>query len=937
MPTQITPPQLSGYFQLLEHQTDNWLILTPNKRLGRYVSDQYAHYKKQSGCIGYPTPNIFSLQGWLQQQWNCLSIQGLVTDVALSGLQEQLIWQMIIENDEDASGLLNQSATAKLAQQASSLALQWQLDTAELAQFDDLDVNTFLQWQVQFLTYCEQHQYVTVAQQLPIISKFLRPEVVDLPERIVTIAFEEFSPNIQKLFDGLVTKGVAIDELEINYQGETEHRIDTVVSTYDSIEQEVLAAARWAKACLAESVSKNSESAEDSEGLQNTARIGIVVPNLTGLRHVVTRTFERVFEPQTILPTSKRHATGFNISSAIPLAECKPVNAALAILKLNFKKLPTEEMGGLLLSPYIGEFKEMHRRSLADVTLRELDYQVSFRQLKLSVARRAGKQSKDPDAILCPDFYGRCEEFEHIQKKQRIKNQLPSEWIPYFYEQLLAMGWPGTRSLDTLEYQQITVFQESLEAFALLDDVIGTVSFAKAFSLLNKWLQSTNFQAQTTTSPIQILGVLEAAGLWFDKLWVMNMDAETWPPAPSPNPFLPGALQAELEMPQSSATRELKYAEKITQRLISAAKSVVFSYSKSDKGKDLQISPLIAPFQSGNNTVKAGLSSSDSLSWAETLIASKITERIFDECAKPITDTTKVRGGTRLLKDQAACPFKAFAVHRLKAEPMPVPDLGLSALERGNVLHNALEILWRGLRDQVTLLGLSASELDERVSQAVDDALVAIKNRQIAGQRFVAIEKQRLSGQILRLLEIEKQRPPFVVKFNETARAMKIAGIDINIRYDRVDELADGSHLVLDYKTGKVDINAWGGRRPEEPQVPLYCLSDREHVSSAAFVLVSASTVGFKGIGNENDIAPGILAADGLKRNDMPNDWWALLSFWEETLSAIANSFVQGDARVDPKSNATCAYCSLQPVCRIKEVLADKNALALTMEVHLDE
>lgn len=929
MPKQISPQQLSSFFRLLEQQAERWLILTPNKRLGRYVSDQYADYKKQSGSVSFATPSIYSLQGWFQQQWNSLSIQGLVSEVPLSGLQEQLIWQMIIENDEDASRLLNQSATAKLAQQASNLAIQWHINASELAQFDDLDVNAFLKWQSQFLAYCKEHHYVTAAQQLPIISELMGQERVVLPQRIVTIAFEEFSPHIQSLFDVLAAKGVGIEEWEINFQGSAEFQIDAQVNSYESIEQEVSAAACWAKTCLIER--------ESGSEIESPQRIGIVVPNLTGLRHVVTRTFERVFEPQAILPEAKRHATGFNISSAIPLTECEPVNAALAILKLNFKKLPTEEMGMLLLSPYVGEFKELQRRSLADLALRELDYQVSFRQLKLSVARLSGKRSSKPGVVLCPDFYASCEAFERILKKQRIKQLLPSEWVPYFYEQLLAMGWPGTRPLDTLEYQQVTVFQETLETFSLLDDVIGNVSFAKAFSLLNKWLQSTNFQAQTTTSPIQVLGVLEAAGLWFDKLWVMNMDAETWPPAPSPNPFLPGALQAELEMPQSSAARELKYAEKITQRLLSAAETVVFSYSKSDKGKDLQISPLIAPYQSEAELSKPSSPPENALSWGAALLAASKTESMVDERATPIFDATKIRGGTRLLKDQAACPFKAFAVHRLKAEPMPVPELGLSPLERGNVLHNALEILWRGLGDQLTLLSLASSELEEKVSQTVNEALVAIKNRQIAGPRFVAIEKQRLSNQILRLLEIEKQRPPFVVKFNETARAMKIAGIDINIRYDRVDELADGSHLVLDYKTGKVDINAWGGHRPEEPQVPLYCLSDREHVSGAAFALVSASTVGFKGVGSEDHIAPGIIAADSLKRNDMPNDWQALLNFWDQTLSEIADSFLQGDARVDPKTSVTCAYCALQPVCRIKEVIANKNALAINMEVHIDE
>jgi len=43
-----------------------------------------------------------------------------------------------------------------------------------------------------------------------------------------------------------------------------------------------------------------------------------------------------------------------------------------------------------------------------------------------------------------------------------------------------------------------------------------------------------------------------------------------------------------------------------------------------------------------------------------------------------------------MVKDQAACPFRAFAAHRLGAEGLQFPHTGLDALERGTLVHRVL-------------------------------------------------------------------------------------------------------------------------------------------------------------------------------------------------------------------------------------------------------
>ena len=68
------------------------------------------------------------------------------------------------------------------------------------------------------------------------------------------------------------------------------------------------------------------------------------------------------------------------------------------------------------------------------------------------------------------------------------------------------------------------------------------------------------FQPEGTDAPIQLLGVLEGAGLDFDALWVAGLSADRWPPAPAPNPLLPLHWQRERNVPRSSAENELAHA-----------------------------------------------------------------------------------------------------------------------------------------------------------------------------------------------------------------------------------------------------------------------------------------------------------------------------------------------------------------------------------------
>ena len=71
----------------------------------------------------------------------------------------------------------------------------------------------------------------------------------------------------------------------------------------------------------------------------------------------------------------------------------------------------------------------------------------------------------------------------------------------------------------------------------------------------------------------------------------------------------------------------------------------------------------------------------------------------------PALATKTPKGGTRILADQAACPFRAFARHRLAAEALEEPVEGLDARARGLLLHTLMKELWTELKGSAGLVG----------------------------------------------------------------------------------------------------------------------------------------------------------------------------------------------------------------------------------------
>jgi len=267
-----------------------------------------------------------------------------------------------------------------------------------------------------------------------------------------------------------------------------------------------------------------------------------------------------------------------------------------------------------------------------------------------------------------------------------------------------------------------------------------------------------------------------------------------------------------------------------------------------------------------------------------------------------------------------------MTLYRLRADTWPTPLDGLSALERGILVHAALAAFWRDVKDHATLIALTEEELARHIDQAVAEGFQCI-----AAARWgrlppvvAAGESQRLARVVRAWLdEFERPRPPFAVAEVETLRPLALNGLEISLRLDRIDALAGGGIAVIDYKTGFASPPyRWFDERPEAPQLGLYWQAQQAFdpslpVRALAYAQLRPGELKAVGLAEDESVWPRLSGARLLRSLGL-EDWRAVDVRWRGSLGALALEVREGHAAVAPRDVIeTCRRCGLQPLCRI--------------------
>ncbi len=916
-------------------------MLTANRRLAEYIRHNYDQQQLKNNLRIWPSLKVMPLNTWQLALWNSSANN---TEKILSDFQEYYLWKKIIQQTQKTSlPLLQVDQTAEQVGQAWRLLHAWQISIPSLKKITHTqETHAFINWSLQFIELCQQHGWRSQAE----IAQRLQPSS-NLPAQIYIIGFDVFTPADLQFIESLrkytEVKIICNDQPS---EVHTEENFSYATHLYVDVESEINAMAQWAKSYLQ---------------INPHHTLGCIIPQLGQYRQRIAHVFQQIFAIENQLPGATPIALKYHISAGQTLQTFSMISIALHVLALGGGQLSTEKCSEWLQSHYLCQNEtDVNLGAMIDIELRLTNcFELPVTALFAAINRC---QAYFPHHT----WLHRWREFLK-QLNDSSKSQLPSLWAKDFVQQLQAIGWPGGRALNSLEHQLLNRWQDLLAEFMELDLVTGAITHDTAYQLLHKLTSQTIFQPQiSSTLPIQILGTLESNGFEFDAVWIMGLDDQNWPPQPQHNPFIPLHLSMQKQI-------RLLYTEKITPRLLRSAKRIWLSCSPFQLST-VSMAPCFYPPLGKANARNEGGAPHSSLSTARNAVCfypplgkanarneggalraappcdppwrkesslwelydhdyawiifqSSNMQSCGDYIGPPVALDEKIYGGSAILTKQAECPFRGFANYRLNAMPLPELTLGINPIERGTLLHSALEKIWQVLQNQKTLQSMAEIDLLHLINSIVDNVINDFSSSYKQESVFLSIERERTINLINDWLNIEKIRPPFTLVAQETQLSIDLSGLKLQLKIDRIDRLGDGSLMLIDYKTGLTHLKNWFGDRPQQPQLPLYAVYswENQEFSAIAFAQLRAGQLTFNGLHVESadsELFPqGLKSIDAYKDFEAPKNWQDLLFHWRQVLTKLATEFTSGYARIDPaEQGLPCQTCELQTLCRINNV-----------------
>ena len=877
------------------------MLLVPNNRLRKALLEAIS---EQSDQVVMRCPKVEAVDVWVRMTWQALAQRGIepfCSTYVLDGMQEQLLWTRIVEESMTTFPLLNPQETANALSHAYQLMKQWQIDSPDASRLEEFigiaDIAAFLYWRGKFQILCEQQNCANLVDAVARLSAYLQEHPVT--DRVQLINFYQPPPLYRGLFATFAN--LTPYETVSDTQWQIDHLDDLARIEFPDADNEVQACANWAA---------------DKLRAKPTETVSIVCAAKEAYESAIQLALRDALDSQSLV-NFEQDRKFISDSKTQPLNQTALVKDALLLLGLNNDEQQADDLCRMLRSPYVvdAQSEREARLHMEQYMRRHFSKRVSW-QLFGEVLNR------EEQGYSCPSLAKALLQMRTILRSAQ-KQQSSAEWSRLFSELLTTAGWPGDR-LSTRERSVMKQWQQALEQFADASALLGKLSAAKAVEKLRSFCQQSGTQQATTSAAIQFYSPTEAAGLSFDHLWLLGFTDQNWPASSSPTPFLPYELQKKFDLPGSHSEVQYQAARSILLVLANSTRqSLVASHALSDGDQEFRASSLT--LELADATQADALPMGLNRYFAANAELPKL-KAVSDAALPPLNESDPITGGHGIISDQSACPFRAFANHRLKIRQLDDFQSGLNARDRGSAIHEALEFLYGKVSDLASLQVLSD---EQRQSLCEDSAQVAVdflyrKHRDVMTVRFRELEKQRIAELLSGFLERELERGEFTVTANEATIKWQHRALQLNLRIDRIDQLADGSLAIIDYKTGKKTASpaSWLLERSEDMQLPVYAVASggnfTEAVSTLALAHINVAGTDYTGLAQSSNFHRSVMPVEQLQKNEL--NWEELNEFFTANVGRLADDFVNGVTLVDPiNDRSTCTFCGLESLCRINE------------------
>ncbi len=636
-------------------------------------------------------------------------------------------------------------------------------------------------------------------------------------------------------------------------------------------------------------------------------RLLVVVSDLSVRRGEALRIFEQAIAPRASLSGDEESGCAA-IEGGEPLSGYPLVRHALAALEFLTRALELEPLSAWLRASFWRVPAPEHRARLdawlrhvlaIDVTPSEL-----ARALRSTPAGLGAAASEIGAAVDAA-----------VQVLGPVAERAPlRQWMQRFERALDALGWPGTRALTSAEQQTRVRLKESFADLVAIGGSVAALDGLEALRMLQALIARTPFAPQSGDAAVTLTGARSDPVVRYDGIWVAGLHAEAWPPPPAANPFIPLEAQIRAGIPGATARSSLERARDLLDRWRCSAPELVVSWPARIDDSDCLPSPLIAELSGLERWVPREQASTP----ARIIRATRRIESFRDSVGAPWPEGVPLPAGTRALDYQSLCPFRSYAELRLACVPLDVPRPGIDPRERGRLMHRALEHLWRELGGSEGLERRSASGaltplIEQCVERAAAESLAAPSTATTEAVR--RRELRRIARLLLELAALERERPSFRVGALELTRTLALGGARLDLRIDRIDELEDGTRIILDYKTGKPAPLDWLSDRLSDPQLLLYLLAVGGHVGALAAVYLTAGSITYRGMADRPGRLPRVPAVSRDESAPIAA-WHDQIRRWQSLLEQLAREFLSGSAAVDPTQSA-CRICHLHTFCRV--------------------
>ncbi len=853
---------------------------------------------------GVPAPAVAVFSQWVKDlSYRADLLAG--TRAAYTPTRQQLrdLWTEAVHSCEPDIRRDDCYALAKQARAADRLISQW-LDKPS-ADSGGEHWRRFLRWRKTAHQLLQQKNWFTTQACFNHFRMQLQTGVMTrsmLPESIELAGFAEITRLEQDLLDTLTQTGI-----QLRQPSRPVYRSGQVsVRHFSSLEHEISSMACWALA----------------EIKAGRSRIAIIINNLDGLQDRVIRVFEDTFHPDRVLGLDDFNDGRFHLSRTPALASHPLVQQALDLLRVSING-PRKPLEFALISRFLlannwsGAELEGIARANLELCLRQKGwYRVSLAALA-KLATRQQPQASTPLLIRL------CSTLEPAGTSKPPVQQI-LDWLAHW-------GWPGDQYLDQTSINATQQLLGGLESLSIqsVNDV------TEHLQQLQRWCEDTTVNLHGGAfSPLQIMSPAEAVGQRFDSAWAANLSDNNWPGKTIGNAFIPASLLRLI--PRASDSGMLAYTEKLMQGIVNCSDSVIFSGANRFGDMPQGVSPLLSELVLSESYTKPMIvPAPERPEVMLSLLSAPLAVTIADYGHHPWLQAQLAATGLKLPREetrplnsvvgrfnyQSACPLAAYLVFRLNARMEKPPAPFADAAFRGRLMHAALERLYR------PFIGTVESPDPSDVAAAVAAALrdeYADTRLMPASFEAEKIRLQRLLSAWLNLHELKPGGHPIELEWQ---CRLSFAGLDFNVRIDRLDRVGKDAVFLLDYKSGYINNPNWAGERLGDTQLPLYAVALEEEgmVHPAGVALLQLKQGDFKAFGItgvEESVCKGVQltgSGKGSLAGTFP-DWRAILDFWRAELGKLADEIQRGDCRHQLYNEKALQYSDLDILLRNSEL-----------------